>query len=626
MKTGKWPLALAAPAVTVLGALACLIAGRTAAHALTIALAAAYLFWTAFLTDRYLPSQQSARVRLASAGIFAGGWLALMAFYLWHGLAARYVFINDDALYYYQQLTLSAKLGEGLLPTLRFVYDSFSADYTYVPNLFMAPLFSMTDRSIAGFGMAAAVMAWTPMMYQLRRVTLRLADRLELPTAGTLLLCVGTCLSVLALPLLHRAAAWRQINLLGLPVLLQVVVLSWDADFRRWEPLRLVMLLASVLTLTLMRRWFVFFLAGYLPLWGIVTLVRLCRGREWRAVLRLGLYGAGCAAVGLALLWPFVTHALQGNYAVTYAYWKRDGLPYELWNQSWLLGWGSCVLIGAGYGWALLQRRSHPVRLLAAVMLAGAAIALVLFTSIQNMTFHQATILMPAYVLGLMLFFAMLACCRVRWLRIGTAVLAGAALLLQWGVSVTTDRPQDVSPLLSHVSLRPPVRDDFASLQEVAALVDADCGPTAPALFLCNNAAYDRLTFVALRYPDLSMRQKVSLDRIALPSDGFPRAWFAARYIIVPTQAMTNQPGGTVEKLTRHALADEADRFEVVRTVDFGGFDMLILQRKGPVQWDEAEELTALFAEESDAYPALYRDRIRWFCEQAIYNPELRFN
>ena len=91
-----------AAAGAALGCMLCIATGRTAAHALTILTAAA--FWAgAFRTAlTALPNRQSARVRLASAALFAGAWLALLAFYAWHYRSARNVYIFDDSLYYYQ--------------------------------------------------------------------------------------------------------------------------------------------------------------------------------------------------------------------------------------------------------------------------------------------------------------------------------------------------------------------------------------------------------------------------------------------------------------------------------------------------------------------------------------------
>ena len=197
--------------------------------------------------------------------------------------------------------------------------------------------------------------------------------------------------------------------------------------------------------------------------------------------------------------------------------------------------------------------------------------------------------------------------------RTGLTLTACAVLLLQWGASVTRERPQQLSPLLSHVSLAPPVRSDLAAVEAVSDFIRETCTADAPALILMNSNTYDRLTFVTPAYPDLSLREKVALDRIALPSDGFPRMWFAARYILVPTMPQTNQPGGTVEKLTDWLLTDAADRFEVADVFPMPGFDLLVMQRRGPVQYDEYEELLSLFADEHALYPAVYGDRMGFF-------------
>ena len=615
MKTRHGIMWLLAAAVTLAGCCACLLTGRTLAHGLTIAMAAAWLASAVHLADRGMPNGQSRGVRIASGAIFAAAGALLLGFYAWHFAREAAIFISDDALYHYQQLELSLQLQAGLPATVRHFLRSLSTDYTCLANLLLAPAFALTDGTADGFGLAVWLMTFPPLLYQLRRVTLRLADHLQLTGAPALLLCAGTCVAALALPILHRAALWRQVNLLGLPLLVQVIFLSRGIDPRRPQLLRWAALLASCVLLALMRRWFLFFLAGWLPLWGLTAALPLMRRKEWRQLGRFALCCAACLVIGALLLWPLLSRAAAGNYAVSYAYWRKDsgGLAYEIRNQGWLVGWGSWGLIAAGYAWGLLQKRSRGLRVLCALTLGGGAIGLMLFSRIQNMTYHQVTFLMPVYLLGLMLLFAALATLPHPRLRSGLICALCAALLAQWGLCVTHDRPQDVSSMLPHVSLRPAQRADIAQIRAVSAFISETCTAEAPALILMNSDAYDRLTFVTPAYPDLSLREKVALDRTALVSDGFPRMWFAARYILVPTVPQTNHPGGTVEKLTRHLLDDESDRFDVVAAIPMECFDLLVMQRRGPVQYDEYEELLALFAEEHALYPAVYGDRMGFF-------------
>lgn len=595
--------------------LLCLLTGRTLAHGAVIALAAGYLASVVHLADVALPNGQGQRVRRISGGIFALGGAALLGFYAWHFAREATVFINDDALYHYQQLTLHNVLPQGLAATWRHFIASLSTDYTCLANLLLAPAFALTDGTADGFGLAVALMTWLPLMYQLRRITLRLCDHLHLTQDQTLLLCGGTVIAIFALPLVHRAALWRQVNLLGLPLLLQVIFLSRGMDFRRVQPARAAALFASCVLLALMRRWFLFFLAGWLPLWGLSLLVRHLRHREWKPLLRMAVYAALCAALGLCLLWPVLQRASAGNYTVAYSAWRKEGnaLLYELKNQAWLLGPGSCVLIAAGYAWGLLQRRSAALRGLCALLLGCGTVGVVLFTRIQNMTYHQVTFLLPMYVLGLLLCLAMAVTLHRAALRWTLTLTLCAALLTQWGLCLTHARPQDLSSLLSHTSLQPAVRQDMARVTAVSDFIADTCTAEAPALLLMNSAAYDRLTFVTPAYPDLSLREKVATDRIALISDGFPRAWFSARYILVPTVVQTGHPGGTVEKLTHYLLADEADRFDVVATFPMDGFDLLVMQRRDGVQYAELLELQALFAEENALYPKVYWDRMGYF-------------
>ena len=601
--------------IIAIGLPACLLSGRTLAHALCIALCATYLSGMLHLTDSFVPNGQSSRIRKLSGGIFIAAGAVLILLYAWHFSAEQTIFINDDALYHFQQLELSAALHQGLHATLLHFIRSLSTDYTCLANLLLAPAFSLTDGTADGFGLAVTLMTWPLLLWQLRRLTLRLADQLRLTGRQTLLLCAGACVSVVALPILHRAALWRQVNLLGLPLLMQVIFLTLGLDADRREPLRWTALLISCVLLALMRRWFLFFLAGWLPLWGAWTLVGLIRQKHWPSLRRFCVCCLLCLLLGTLLLWPVLSRAIQGDYAVAYAYWRKDsgGLVYEIRNQGWLLGVLSGVLMTASYLWGLMQRRSSSVRVLSALLPCCGVIGLLLFTRIQNMTYHQVTFLMPVYVTGHLLLFAMLASLTRRALRNSLALSISAAMLLQGALCLRLEKPQELSPLLPHVSLRPPVRADLPAIVEVSEFIAGHCTPSSPALILMNSGEYDRLTFVTHAYPDLSLRSLVALDRIALPSDGFPRMYFSASCILVPTVPQTNQPGGTVEKLTHYLLADEADRFEVIRSFPMEGFDLLALRRRGPVEYAEYEELLQLFAQEHAQYPAVYGDRMGFF-------------
>ncbi len=597
------------------GALLCIITGRTAAHALSICLCAAFVCGNLWVCDRYCPGNASRRVEVWTALTGAAGFMWITAFHLWSYANARYVFIFDDSLYYYQQLELANHLNAGLSDALPFVWRSVGTDYTYLPNLLLAPLFSLTDRTIQAHGLCGVAMTWSLMMYQVRRMLRRLASALKLTDGQSIALHGMAVLVLCTLPILHRATSWCQVQLLGMPLVLSMLTLCWRCGFRRIDLPRLAALLITVMALALMRRWFLFLIAGILLLWGAATAADQLRRRDFPALLNFLLYGVISAAIGLAALWPMFRHALAGNYAATYAYWKGGGLRFELRNLGWLCGTGTLVLTALGYLWGLVQS-NRALRLGAAGMGASGLIALALFNRIQSMEVHQVTILMPMLVCGLVLLALGAITLKKRLRRRAACALLSALLLGQYALSLTSECPWEVHPLLPVKSLKPPVRDDFDALHEVADFIDANCDAQHQALFLCNSDDYDRLTFVNLRYPDLSMRQKVALQQISLPHHGFPAAWFSARYYLVPSVPVTNIPGGTAEKLTNLIHGALRDQFRLVRQVDFGAFTLDIMERAGKAQWPEVELLLSAFEAESRQYPKLFRDRIGWYYQQ----------
>lgn len=613
-------------ALTLAGAFAvsfvvCLVQARTMAHLLAAWSLPSYLALCCLPAIRCLPNCKNTAVRRGTAAIACAGFVWIVVFHLWHYASAHYVFINDDTLYYTQQLSFSDVLCQGLYTSLRQLAASMSTDYTNIPNLILALPFSLTDRSLQAHGLCGVVISWLPLMLQLRLIALRLSDGLKLSSAQTLLAHAFLVLVCCTLPVVHRATSWGQVNLLGVPVFVSIVILSCRTDFHSPHPLQLTVLFLCVVLLALLRRWFLFLLGGYLLCWGIRTICQHLSAHDFIALRHLLLYGSGCLIAGALLLWPMLRHAIEGNYAVSYSYWKGGGPDFWLRNQSWRAGWGTLIASCLGCLWGLLQRKSRSLRGMTGLIAGSALIAFVAFNSIQSMNAHQETILLPFFVFGVWLLFVM-ALSRIHAVAgrcLCTTALC-ALLLTQYGLCLTHEAANVIHPLLPYDTLKPPVRDDFAAIHAVADFIDRHCTAQDKALILCNSDRYDKQTFTNVRFPDLSIRDKVVQQGHSRPSDGFPGAWFTARYLVVPTVPQTNQPGGTSEKLTLYILEKHPEKFRTVEAIPCSGFELLILERAEPFTEAEVAELTDLFATEDAQYPRYYSQRIQWYYEQWFYN------
>ncbi len=612
--------------VLLAGAILCLVTGRTLGHALTIWAAGSFLSGAMYLADRYAPSDHGRQVRIATGLISAAAFLVLMLFYAWEMYGARYIYVYDNGQYYYQQLILSKNMPYGLLQVTDLVGRTIAGrDYTYVMNLFVAPLFALTDQTIQSFTLCAAAMTWAPLLYQLRRMMLHLAEQLSLTPRRTIALSAAMCLCVIAFPLTHAAAARGQINLLAMVFFLQIILLSfgddsWSAPLRHTDWTRRIALFLSVVMLVISRRWYVFLLAGYLLPWAIGTGLSLLRRRAWRGLMHFALYGAACIALGLMLLSSFFRYALQGNYASAYAYWNLGGLPYEAVNQAGYVGLFWLAVMAIGYGWGMTQKRWPFLRALAATMLITFFLTLTLFTRIQNMNHHQAIILVPGYIAGLMLAFTAALTIQRRRIRRITAGLLVTALLGQYGFALTIPSPTQPTArvgLFSNVSLVPPRRPDLEHVAATADFIDANCTPDSKAFFLCDNSWYNAAAYINIRYPDMGLRSKVELGSYAFASHGFPEAYFTSAYLMVPDMCQSERPEGTIERLRAFVFDDFSDRFEAVEVIDHGAFRMHILRRIAPPQADEIDALLRLFAKEDAQYPQRYSGIIEKYRPQA---------
>ncbi len=602
------PLALIA-----LGGCFCWWTGRTAGHVLCLAALISFMGGAAGVARRYLPIEVEKRVDCLTKWLSLGTLLWVLGYYAWQFSTARYVYIYDNSYYYEQQAVLSAALSQGGWAMLQALWASLGTDYTMLINVLMAPLTPLTGGQIQAYAWFSQVITWGPMLLLLRRLALRTGAALALSPARQTALYGVLCLTLCTLPLMHMAASRCQQNLLGLVFLLEIIALTLPGreclSSGHWATLTLC---AALLAYT--RRWFVFFLAGYLPLWAALSLFRLVKRRNFPALRGFVLGLLLSAAAGVALLWPLLTHALAGNYLHTYQYWNAGGLPFELHNQWGYIGTLSLLDMAGGGAWACFQRRDRRLRAFALTLLGTMLIALVLFTRIQNMNHHQSTLLLPGYVFGLWMAFAALLTLRRRILgRFGLTVVC-VLLLSQYGISLTQGSPQAISPLLANVSLKPPVHANLRQVRAVSAFIGSHCDAAHPALVLANNTWYDDDVFANALFPDRTVRAKIAVTPLFQPQDGFPESWFTASCYVAPTICKTLRPDDTLEKLRQLALGALSDRFETVEVLPCEGFELLILKRKGPVQSDEAKLLLEAFAAEDALYPNLYGAVIRPYC------------
>lgn len=607
---------LASALVILGGTAACLLTGRTMAHALTIAVTAIFLAGAVYLADVYIPSEHDRRTRVLTAVTAGVAMCWLLGFYAWEMYAAEYVYVFDDFLFYYQQMVLSEYMSYGLDPTLKLIFRTIANnDYTYFMNLLLAPLFGLTDHTIQSFTLTATVMTWAPLLYILRKFTLRLGNALHFDGPRTVLLNGALCLIACFMPLIHASAARCQLSLLAMVFFLEVVFLSWGDDtwnmpLRRTDWQRRIALFLAVVMLAIARRWFMFPLLGYLIMWAATTLAGLLRRRDWTGLKHYLLYGAACAVLGVLLLEDFILHVLRGNYVTAYAYWNKGGLFYELANQGKFVGLSWMILIALGYVWAFCQKRAPALRSLALTSLLTTLFALFAFTRIQNMYHHQSLILVPGYVFGLLMVFAALLTLTKRALRCIAAGALSLSMLWQFGASVSQRYPDSHGSWTSSVGLKPLYRPDMDQVWALSDYLSEHTAADYKAFFLGDNELYNRTVFTNVRYPDVSLRKTVVMPHYTFPSQGFPEEWFTAGIYVVPATCQTSHTTGALEKLRVFLLEQFPERFERQETFSFATADLHVYTRKGPVQADEVDALLTLFAEESAEYPELFEGRI----------------
>lgn len=518
-------------------------------------------------------------------------------------LRIPFLYYWDYSCYYNMQLGLennfSASAVEG---TKTFFVALMQDDYTPLINLFDEWAFALSNKTANAFVACNFIIAVLPMLILVATLLVYLSSKVELRHKKAFW-ALGMSLWF-SFPLLYAAASKGQPDFFGLNWILLILLLTIDYRFETWQSERLLYIFVAVVMLILTRRWYMYWLVGYLACYAVLELLwligRYRSHQVWKKPLCNAIcYLVLCAGVGMLALHKLIFRILAYDYTEHYASYLDGGLGQELQSQVWHYGLLYVVVIAAGliYGTYKTELRG-----LTWSSVGTFGIAIFLFTRVQNMDVHQSLLLLtPAMTL---VFVGIMGLCSLRRktvFGVSSAVLLAGSLAQGMSQHVNGSVPY----LFSDAQVYREERNDFADVQKVADWIRVHIGENEMAYMIPHGNPYNPDVFRSIDLPDTYVRDHLYYGSAVLGTHEFPEGLLTAKYVI------TSDPLcdiGLAKKYNDAFLNGPArTKFELVETMYFeNGYTFYFYERSQPYDREEIAYYRNLTAEENEKFPELY--------------------
>ena len=564
--------------------------------------------------------------------VIIGFWAAALLYFYWAETRRSFVYIWDYVNYINKQYNAEAAFLQSPGAGFRYIFDSFTEDYTAFNTLFIEFPFCLTNRTGDSFAICQVFSIVPMLLLLLAGLVVKVGQMLQVKNRFWYFL-IGLSWTF-TYPWLRMSAVLSQPDWFGLIFAFSILLLTLDFRFEKLDLPRFGLLFLATAAIILSRRWYLYFVVGYYFAYAVLVLVSSARtaraGQKQQALLQvrnLVLFGLMSMVAMLILLWPIVNHILGYDYSDRYSYYNEGGFGTEIFLQFWRMGLLNLILIVLGL-WFSLKRKKMP----ALPCLAGFEIflSMLLFTRIQNTGSHQMLLFIPGWFILFLLGAAALAenISRRRNLKI-----AYWAFTLVFAVSVRCSPLTRVALpdiVIDHFPLRTTQefvrldkliydRRDLPQIQAIARWIDANCADGEISYMIPHDMLYCPDHFKNCLLPEHPIDDKLAFGFSVPGTHDFPMQFFEAKYVITadpfPQTYVGN--GEMSHKLNDAFLAVRDQYFALEETFDMGnGTTFTIWRRTAAPTRAEIEYYLNAFSEEDAKYPEMFSQVAETWMEQ----------
>ena len=330
------------------------------------------------------------------------------------------------------------------------------------------------------------------------------------------------CLAI-GFPLLYKAATKGQPDIIGLIYVIAIMLLTMDYKFEKLEVKRLLLLGLSVFCLIISRRWYSFWLVGYVCAYGLYLIYYLIKTKDRNIrinIIKNALIFCAITIVFLLLtLKPMIARIIKEDYSTSYAAWNIGGLKTEFYQQYTRLGllYIIIILIGAIYG--LKNKNLRKVTLISIIQYV---VTLFAFLRVQNLGEHQNLILIMPYItlFTFAIFATEFKINKKDFSKIELGIITFIILITMFGTYTKIVFYDNV--IFPKMTLKPKIREDYENLGEMAKFILDNCNPENPAYINAASELYCANTFQYYYLPDRTLKSYIYYEASIDSVHGFP--------------------------------------------------------------------------------------------------------
>lgn len=537
-------------------------------------------------------------------------------------ITRRNIYIWDYSYYYNKQIDfLEIYQNNGFFSFLKaFIRTTYYDDYGGFLLLFTTPLFYYSNWSGIAFQLSTFITIVVPSIILLYITFKKVIEKINL--SNTIFIKITTVLFLVTFGRIYKSLFEGQPDIIGLIYCCSIMLLTLDYNFRKIEKKRWIYLIISVFFLIISRRWYAFWLVGYVLSYGLSVIIDVIKNTENRKeqIRNIILFSLITGISIFALLFPMITRILGDNYKVSYSAWNLGGIRFELKNQFEKTGLLYVILYLIGVIYGVYNKDTRRISL---IVLGQQIITFLLFTSVQNMGDHQSLIIIVPLAMfiicGIIIISKVINNSYLKYIFVTFVVCSSF-----YG-SLTENKLFYSNVLYSNISLKPIIRTDYWKIKEMVDLFSEISKNENEIYINAASTQYCANTFQHFYLPDRSLKNHIIYESSIDSVHGFPIGILDAKYIVVSNVNIENtgaKTGHIIAYINESIKSsDISNRFKKIKSFNMGnGVTFYLYERIKEADEEEINYYIKKFKDVSLQYPELYEKRLIEYEKSIISN------
>lgn len=534
-------------------------------------------------------------------------------------LSRNTIYVWDSTVHYNNLTELLKKFDHSnITGFIHLIKTSLELDYGSFLLLFIYPFYFFANKNIQMLNLVYFMGAVVPVIVVFYILGLNIVSKFKSELKDNIKVKCSLLLVLILFPLLHGSTVLGRPDIIGLSFVGIIILLTSDYDFESKDILRWIILFITTITLSITRRWYLYFIVGYYISYALILIIKLIKHKKTKNIINLFIFGCSSIVMILILLNPLIHKILSTNYSKLYVAWDKGGILFELLNQLHYLGFIMAIIIIVGYVYLIFNKK---IRVSAYTFISTYIISMLLFLRVQNFEVHQSLILIPTYLLGMFGFIAKsfeksnLVNSMARY----TFIIVISLSFINCSCFSYHDNILD--KLLSYVDVYPYRRNDLNAIGAVVNYINeiSDNGKNK-VLVLAASSDYDSAYFI--NYPEPYKNFKIIYQENYLVNEGFPTSFFSSKYclLILPLQEWS----GVEEQKILYNIVDlflnnDYIKNKFVMKKEFqlkDGVKAYIYERIKPVDLNEIDLFISRFEYMNEEYSGLFYQKLEKYKKQ----------